>query len=126
MQHDIYSWQIEPLRLVRIPSVTNNSEIFNGIVRDWLKNTTPEQRGNFINIIYEIIITTDAKSLKDFSTNTMKKIGKILNSYRNIDESARKEMEEMIKLILKSSVKVLKENMPKATGNYGAKTRQKV
>ena len=111
MQHDIYSWQVEPLELVRIPTLTNNSEIFNGIVRDWVKNTTPEQRKNFINLIYEIIKTTDAKSLGDFSKNTAKKIGIILNSYRNINEEDRKEMERMVKLILESAVKVVKENM---------------
>lgn len=37
MQHDIYSWEIEPTKLIRIPTVTNNSEIFNDIVSDWLK-----------------------------------------------------------------------------------------
>ena len=111
MQHDIYSWQVEPLRLVRIPTLTNNSEIFNGIVRDWVKNTTPEQRKNFINLIYEIITTTDAKSLSDFSKNTAKKIGIILNSYRNVNEEDRKEMERMVKLILESAVKVVKENI---------------
>ena len=111
MQHDIYSWQVEPLELVRIPTLTNNSEIFNGIVRDWVKNTTPEQRKNFINLIYEIITTTDAKSLGDFSKNTAKKIGIILNSYRNVNEEDRKEIERMVKLILESAFKVLKENM---------------
>lgn len=111
MQHDIYSWQVEPMKLVRIPTLTNNSEIFNGIVRDWVKNTTPEQRKNFINLIYEIITTTDAKSLGDFSKNTARKIGIILNSYRNINETDKKEMERMVKLMLESTFKVLKENM---------------
>ena len=111
MQHDIYSWQVEPLMLVRIPTLTNNSEMFNGIVRDWVKNTTPEQRKNFINLIYDIITTTDAKSLGDFSKNTAKKIGIILNSYRSVNEEDRKEMERMVKLILESAVKVIKENI---------------
>ena len=111
MQHDIYSWQVEPLMLVRIPTLTNNSEMFNGIVRDWVKNTTPEQRKNFINLIYDIITTTDAKSLGDFSKNTAKKIGIILNSYRSVNEEDRKEMERMVKLILESAVKVIKVNI---------------
>ena len=97
--------------LVRIPTLTNNSEMFNGIVRDWVKNTTPEQRKNFINLIYDIITTTDAKSLGDFSKNTAKKIGIILNSYRSVNEEDRKEMERMVKLILESAVKVIKENI---------------
>ena len=110
MQHDIYSWEIEPTKLIRIPTVTNNSEIFNGIVSDWLKNTTPEQRENFINIIYEIILETQAQKTSDFRVETAKKIGIILNGYINIDSEDKKEIEHMVKLILESAFKVLKEN----------------
>ena len=110
MQHDIYSWEIEPTKLIRIPTVTNNSEIFNGIVSDWLKNTTPEQRENFINIIYEIILETQAQKTSDFRVEKKKKIGIILNGYINIDSEDKKEIEHMVKLILESAFKVLKEN----------------
>ena len=110
MQHDIYSWEIEPTKLIRIPTVTNNSEIFNDIVSDWLKNTTPEQRENFINIIYEIILETQAQKTSDFRVETAKKIGIILNGYININPEDKKEIEHMVKLILESAFKVLKEN----------------
>lgn len=110
MQHDIYSWEIEPTKLIRIPTVTNNSEIFNGIVSDWLKNTTPEQRENFINMIYEIIMETQARKTSDFRVETAKKIGIILNGYINVNPEDKKEIEHMVKLILESVFKVLKEN----------------
>lgn len=110
MQHDIYSWEIEPTKLIRIPTVTNNSEIFNGIVSDWLKNTTPEQRENFINMIYEIIMETQAQRTSDFRVETAKKIGIILNGYINVNPEDKKEIEHMVKLILESVFKVLKEN----------------
>lgn len=110
MQHDIYSWEIEPTKLIRIPTVTNNSEIFNGIVSDWLKNTTPEQRENFINMIYEIIMETQAQRTSDFRVEIAKKIGIILNGYINVNPEDKKEIEHMVKLILESVFKVLKEN----------------
>lgn len=110
MQHDIYSWEIEPTKLIRIPTVTNNSEIFNGIVSDWLTNTTPEQRENFINMIYEIIMETQAQRTSDFRVETAKKIGIILNGYINVNPEDKKEIEHMVKLILESVFKVLKEN----------------
>lgn len=109
MQHDIYSWQVEQAALIRIPSLTSNSEIFNGIVRDWLKNTTAEERKEFISIIYEIITTTKATTTSDFRIDTAKKIGTMLNSYRNINAANKKEMEQMIKLLFESTIKVLKE-----------------
>lgn len=110
MQHDIYSWEIEPTKLIRIPTVTNNSEIFNGIVSDWLKNTTPKQRENFINVIYEIIMETQAQKTSDFRVETVKKIAIILNGYRNVSGEDKKEIEQMVKLLLESTFKILKEN----------------
>lgn len=122
MQHDIYSWEIEPTKLIRIPTVTNNSEIFNGIVSDWLKNTTPKQRENFINVIYEIIMETQAQKTSDFRVETVKKIAIILNGYRNVSGEDKKEIEQMVKLLLESTFKILKENR---TSNKNNRKRTK-
>lgn len=40
---------------------------------------------NFINIIYEIILETQAQKTSDFRVETAKKIGIILNGYININ-----------------------------------------
>ncbi len=72
MQHDIYSWQVLGTKFVKLNEVTNGSEIINETVRTWLKNTTIEQRENFINIIYEIISATNAKTLKEISLSKLK------------------------------------------------------
>lgn len=110
MQHDIYSWEIEPTKLIRIPKFTNDSEIFNGIIRNWLKNTTPQQREKFINIIYEIVAETQIQKMSDFKIETLKKIRIILNGYIHTEDEDKKEIAQMLKLILATTIKVLKEN----------------
>ena len=92
MQHDIYSWQVNARTLVRIPNLTNNSNFVNKVVRDWLKNTTPEQRKNFVNIIYDVLIATEAKSIHDFGIDTLKKVGIVIKSYKNIEKEDREEI----------------------------------
>lgn len=110
MQHDIYSWQVNPTSLVRIPSLTNNSQMLNRVLRNWLEDTTAEQRKNFINIIYEVITATEAETLNDFGIDTLKKITKILKSYKSIDKEDKKEIEEMIKLFFESTINSIREN----------------
>ena len=110
MQHDIFSWEIEGDKLVRIERVTTNSEIFNGILRDWLKNTTPEERKDFIDMLYEIILTTKATEVSDFRIDTVKKIGQILTTYKNRKEEDKKEIEKMIKLLISSTIKIIRES----------------
>lgn len=110
MQHDIFSWQVNAKSLVRIKNLTNNSQFINNVVRNWLKNTTPEQRKNFVNIIYDVLITTEAKSVHDFNVDTLKKVTTILKSYKNIDKEDKKEIETMIKLMFESAVNTIKDN----------------
>ena len=108
MQHDLYSWQVNGTNLVRVQNLTNESKIVNKAVRTWLNDTTPEQRKNFINIIYEVIVTSEAETINDFSVDTIKKITKVIKSYRNIEKEERKEIEEIIKLFFQSIVNSLK------------------
>lgn len=108
MQHDIYSWQVSATNLVRIPNLTNDSQIVNKVLRDWIKNTTPEQRKNFVNIIYDILVTTEAKSINDFGIDTLKKIKTVIKSYKNIDKEDKKEIEIILKLMFKSALSTIK------------------
>ena len=109
MQHDMYSWQVNATNLVRIPSLTNDSQLVNNVVRDWLKNTTPEQRKNFVNIIYDVLVTTQAKTMSDFGVDTIKKVATVIKSYKNIDKEERKEIESMIKLMFESAINTIKQ-----------------
>ena len=110
MQHDIFSWQVNNSNLVRLPKLTNDSDILNRAVRNWLQNTTMEQRKNFINIIYEVIITSEAQDVNDFGIDTLKKMTKVIKTYRNIEKEDRKEIEKMIKLFFESTINSIKEN----------------
>ena len=113
MQHDIYSWQVNATNLVRIPDLTNDSQFVNKVVKEWLKNTTPEQRKNFVNVIYDVLVTTEAKSINDFGIDTLKKVTTVIKSYKNIEKEERKEIEEMIKLMFESARATLKESRKK-------------
>ena len=110
MQHDIYSWQVCGTQLTRIPNLTKDSQFVDKVVRDWLKNTTPEQRKNFVNIVYDVLIATEAKSVHDFGIDTVKKITTVIKSYKNIDKEERTEIEKTIKLMFSSAINAMKNN----------------
>lgn len=110
MQHDIYSWQVEGPCIQGFEEVTNGSEVVNEVVRSWLKNTTPEQRENFINVVFDLIGTTNASTVHDLSNVLLKNIGKVADSYKNIGEDEKKELKEITKILVKSSLETLKKN----------------
>jgi hypothetical protein len=111
MQHDIYSWQVEATELIKIPELTNESKMVNKIVRDWLNSTTPEQRKNFINALYQIIGKTEAKTITEFSEQWLKNIKKIIETYKTMSEEEKKQMEQMIKLTLNSIATCVKKEI---------------
>lgn len=112
MQHDIYSWQVEGAKIVSISEITNGSEVVNGVVRSWLKNTTTEQRRDFINIVYEIISTTNASSIHELSIGLLKNIGTVVDTYKNIGEEEKKEIKDILKILVKTSFHTLKDGIP--------------
>ena len=108
MQHDIYSWQVQAKDLIKISELTNESKTVNKIVKEWLNNTTQEQRENFINTLYQIIGTTEAKTMSEFSSQWFKNIKKAIKTYKNMKQEDKKQIEEMIKLTLNAIITCLK------------------
>ena len=108
MQHDIYSWQVQAKDLIKISELTNESKTVNKIVKEWLNNTTQEQRKNFINTLYQIIGTTEAKTMSEFSSQWFKNIKKAIKTYKNMKQEDKKQIEEMIKLTLNAIITCLK------------------
>ena len=86
MQHDIYSWQVEGTKIKSIAEVTNGSQVINEVTRNWLKNTTPEQRKDFVEVIFQILNATNAKSVHEIS---IKNMGKMIDSYSNIEKEEK-------------------------------------
>ena len=108
MQHDIYSWQVEGTKIKSIAEVTNGSEMINEITRSWLKNTTPEQRKDFVEVTFQILNATNAQSVRELS---IKNAGQIINSYSNIEKDEKKEIKEMVKVLFKTSFNTIKDEL---------------
>lgn len=111
MQHDIYSWQVLGTEFIKEEKITNGSEIINETVRNWLKTTTPEQRENFINIMYDVVTTTKAKTFKEFTSAWAKNIGIILKTYKHIGEKDKKIIGQMIFSFFTAAKDCIKEKI---------------
>ena len=111
MQHDIYSWQVEGPKIKSIEEVTNQSEMVNGVVRSWLKSTSPEQRKNFVDIVFQILNTTQVETVHDLSMGLIKNMGKVMDTYKNIDEAEKKEIKDIVKTLFKTSFNTIKDEL---------------
>lgn len=102
MQHDIYSWQVLKDDLIKVETLTENSEIINKTLNDWLKNTTPEQRKVFMDGIFDLFYSTEADTFGEISKNLTTNIKIIFKTYKNINDEEKKQITEMLKLFAKA------------------------
>lgn len=112
MQHDIYSWQVHANHVIT-ENITKESELVRNIIRTWLEDTTQEQRKNVIDIIYHILISSDATTMRDISSAKIRNLGKILKLYNKVDEKDKK----MITQVFLSLGTATKHNLAKQTKN---------
>ncbi len=109
-QHDIHSWQVEGTKVLTVEKLTENSDAIKQTLREYLKNTTPEQRKIFVGIVYDIIESTNVTTFKEFSKVWVKKLPTIFKAYKNVSEEDKKMMTQMIFEFFKTGTQVMKEN----------------
>ena len=105
MQHDLYSWQILGKSFVILNQLSDDSEFVDKTIRDWIIDITPETREKFVDIIYDILTKTDAKTLVGLKSNWLRNIKIILKSYSNIDKEDKKMIIEILTLLYNSARK---------------------
>jgi len=106
MQHDLYSWQVSRNSFVSLKEVTNGSKIIDKSIKGWLEQIDMEKREQVIDIIFQIINTTNAETFSELKRNWFSNAKILLKSYRLIDQ----ESKEMIVETLSALIKIAKDN----------------
>lgn len=109
-QHDIYSWQVLRDDVIKLEKVTNNSEFINRTIKEWLKQTTPEQRKIFVDGIFELFYATSSDTVKGMSSMLLKNISSVVKTYSTISEKDRKTINNMLVEFGKAYIKARKHN----------------
>ena len=85
MQHDLYTWQLLGTKFIE-DKFTNSSNFVDNTITQWLKEVDAEQRGKFIDTLFEILSRTNAKTIPEMGENWFISAKTILTNYKNIDE----------------------------------------
>ena len=107
MQHDLYSWEVLGKAFVTLEEVTNGSEFVDKTIKEWLENVEPAKREQVIDVVFDILNTTDAQTMKELKNNSFSSAKTMMASYKNID----KDTKDMIWQTLNELFKVAKDNV---------------
>ena len=101
MQHDLYSWQLLGDKFIKA-EITSSSEFVDKTLTEWLENVSPEERKNFVDIIFEIFETTGATRLSELSQNKLTTAKTIIERYQKLDAKSKKYVNTAMNMFVKS------------------------
>lgn len=107
MQHDLYTWQLLGNQFVHLNEVDKNSVVIDKTIKKWLKEVNPEQRGEVINTLFDVLQQTDATTLAEVKTNWFKNARILYKSYQNVSP----ENKEMVSKMMDALFKIMKDNI---------------
>ena len=113
MEHDVYSWQVIGTKFVVLSEVTNGSKFIDKTIKNWLSNLDLHTREQIIDIVFEIINSTEANTLSDLKLSLMKNARLILSAYNHIGNEDKK----MIITTITAFLTILKENVKEEYNN---------
>lgn len=99
MQHNMYSWEVIGNKFIKDVRDKNSYTIDN-IVNEWVKETTKEERKEFTTNLFKIMDATNSDVFRELGVNSIKHVSDISKVYKEIDSNKRKEMFNILRLIL--------------------------
>lgn len=101
LQHNAFSWEIMGGRFIHTDAVTAESKKIDSTLKQWLSEMPNEKRKEIIDSLYEILASTNAKTLTDLNAD---KLG-LVKALNNLDADSRKFLRRCITLIIKNTKK---------------------
>ena len=112
LQHDVYSWEIEQNRLIRLKSTTNFSVFFDHTLKEFVESLTVAQRREFTKEVFALLSLTETATFNEMLKNPLKNTGTILKSFAGLDSKTRNMLLKTIFAFVKSA----KNNFSDITG----------
>ncbi|MCA0385302.1 MAG: DUF2974 domain-containing protein [Firmicutes bacterium] len=90
MQHDPFSWIIDNEDFSYCSNISKRANYLNQTINQWVYSVDIDKRELFVNTLYQVIQSTKATSVYDFTDDWKNKAFNVLYSIKNIDLETRK------------------------------------
>ena len=129
LQHDGFSWQVLGDRFVHLREVTRQSQLGDAALRRWLQALPMEQRGRFVDALFDVITASGAETLNDLKEDKLKTVGAMVKAMADLDKESREGLFDLVTLLFRSGAEVLLKELQtegeKKTREWGRKWEKK-
>lgn len=105
LQHDSFSWQLLGTHFLVTEERSQYSEISDAALKTWLGQMDTDERVLFVDTLFDILQSTDAKTLLDLNSNKLETAMALMKTIKNLDEDKKAGMNKIIGALFKDNVK---------------------
>ncbi len=105
LQHDPFSWEISKSDFVYLDDLSLKSKHINKTINNWMNETTEQKRKQFVECLFNILNSTNSKSLTDIAFNWKVNFPIILDSIKNMEQKEKDLILELFKQLAHLSLK---------------------
>lgn len=107
LQHDPYSWEVMGGDFIRLETVDQGSRMTDRTVKNWLAGMTPEQRGRFVDTVFDLLTAGDAKTTAEMAQP--KNVYAALRALGQTDWDTKAVLAGALGQLVRSAAEVLRE-----------------
>lgn len=107
LQHDPYSWSVLGGDFIRLEEVTSGSRLADRMTKNWVADLTPEQRGAFIDAVYDLLSAGDVSLARDLIHP--QNLAASLRALKDTDEETRRLLGGILLRLARSTADTLRE-----------------
>ena len=89
-QHDPMTWQIYGPQFVTQPNVDQTAKVTRDTLHNWLQNSTPEQRADFVDVLFRLVDTTKATRMSDLTGEKFRSLLTMVGNRKEVNPEARR------------------------------------
>ena len=90
MQHNLLSWQLDGPHFQEVEQVADSSVIIDRSVKTWLQSHSSAEREQFVEAIYEMLTSSQARTLSELAENWKTNPAKVLSALLSVEPQTRK------------------------------------
>ena len=89
-QHDPLTWQVYGPKFEEMESIDRNASVVCETLHEWLDNSTPEQRGAFVDTLFRLVDTTEATRMSDLLGAKLKSLLIMVGNRKDVEPETRR------------------------------------
>ena len=95
-QHEPMTWQVYGPRFRTLEAVDQTAVVVRDTLHEWLQNSTPEQRADFVDTLFSMVESTRATRISDLTGEKLRNILTMVGSRKEVDPETRRVFNRLI------------------------------